>query len=137
MSDEEDGTAHEKVMRALTAAGYSDYAAGHILGGLQDEAQAEALLCVAPAVVDLAAGLRDKLTTARPHCATCRWARPLDDEVSPWLSCELQNEDDSRFGAGIVNDGHIAMATGAASILVAPDFGCVQYAAVASEGSRP
>jgi len=62
-----------------------------------------------------------------PRCATCRWARSLSDDAR--LECVRQNESGSLLGAGIVTDTHLAVAEGAASVIVSPLFGCVMWEA--------
>jgi hypothetical protein len=61
---------------------------------------------------------------SRPSCATCLHAHPTD---SAWLVCERDLEGDSRAACGIVSGSHVALDRGAASLLVAPTFGCVQW----------
>jgi hypothetical protein len=67
------------------------------------------------------------LADADRSCATCRWAEAIVGDAR--LDCRRELEDGSLMGVGIISLDRIAMENGAASLLVAPAFGCVQWEA--------
>lgn len=60
-------------------------------------------------------------------CATCRWAAEPFEKSPNHLICLLADEEGSKMGCGIVTLDDLSLAKGAADLIVAPDFGCVQW----------
>ena len=59
---------------------------------------------------------------AEARCADC-------GELAPGVTVFVTETPTARRCAGIVSESHLAVAEGAASVIVAPDFGCVQWEA--------